>query len=460
MDRLEQLTAEYLDGMLSPVEGQELANCLRADPEGTRQFASLYTQDRLLVEMHRQPDASTIQSIMAEIHAEERAFIGSVMRSIDSERPKPSWRLDFSVFPLRQNWKPLLAIAASVTFVAAVLVWLVGRGPNEFRLAEVLGGQVILKRGGQDIPVSAGMRLEAGDVLRTDTDAVAQVGYSKERTRMELRQSTELQLATVTGSKRFVLRSGELEASVAKQRHGHSLAIVTSQAEARVIGTAFTLSASADTTRLVVTKGQVRLTRQADGAAVTVGAGFSAVVGPVGELLPRPQLGEGTILREQWTNVVGGEHPYVLLFDARYPNHPSSRMYLHSFEAPSNAGENFGARFRGYLHPPVTGEYTFWLAAWEGSELYLSSPDDQPEHKVLIAAAYNKKSRDWDADDVQKSSALTLVGGRRYYIEALQKQGTGTDCLAVAWQGPGRTREVIPGEFLSPFKPEAKENQH
>ena len=167
----------------------------------------------------------------------------------------------------------------------------------------------------------------------------------------------------------------------------------------------------------------------------------------------------GSILREYWTNVPGSEIPVVLLFDPRYPDHPSTRMYLPSFEAPSNAGQNFGARFRGYIHPPVTGEYTFWLAAWEGAELYLSK-DDQPEHKVQIAVAYHKESRDWDDEDVQKSSALALVGGRRYYIEALQRQRTGGDCLAVAWQGPGWGREVIPGEFLSPFKLKAKENQH
>jgi hypothetical protein len=246
---------------------------------------------------------------------------------------------------------------------------------------------------------------------------------------------------------------------VAKQRRGHSLAIITPQAEARVLGTAFTLSASADTTRLVVTRGQVRLTRQADGAAVTVASGFFVVAGPLGDLVPRPLVGEGTILREHWTNVPGVERPVFLEIDPRYPDHPSSRMYLSSFEAPSNAGENFGARFRGYVHPPVTGKYTFWLAAWEGAELYLS-PDDQPEHKVLIANASHGKSRDWDEDLRQKSSTLTLVSGRRYYVEVLQKQSTGEDCLAVAWQGPGRGREVIPGEFLSPFKREAKESQH
>jgi hypothetical protein len=350
-------------------------------------------------------------------------------------------------------------MAATVALMAALLVWLLGRGPNEFRVAEVLGGQVMLKRGGQDIPASAGMRLEAGDVLHTDTDAVAQVGYSKEQTRMELHQATELQLAAVTGSRRFVLRSGELEASVAKQRHGHSLAIVTPEAEARVLGTAFTLSTSAGTTRLVVTKGQVRLTRQADGAAATVASGFFAEAGPLGNLSPRPLEGEGTILREHWTNLLGPRQTVSLQADPRYPDHPSSRMYLPSFEAPSNAGENFGARFRGYIHPPVTGKYTFWLAAWETAELYLS-PDDQPENKVLIASAYNEKSRDWDERSVQKSSAITLIAGRRYYVEALQKQSTGGDCLAVAWQGPDRAREVIPGEFLSPFKPEVKGNKH
>src|SRR5438046_2156007 len=82
MDRFEQLTAKYLDEVLSPVEGQELANHLRADPEAARQFLAFYSQDRLLVELHRSEDLAAVESIMAEIRGEESAFVGSVMQRV------------------------------------------------------------------------------------------------------------------------------------------------------------------------------------------------------------------------------------------------------------------------------------------------------------------------------------------------------------------------------------------
>jgi len=45
------------------------------------------------------------------------------------------------------------------------------------------------------------------------------------------------------------------------------------------------------------------------------------------------------------------------------------------------------------------------------------------------------------------------------HFEVLHKAGVGDDHLAVAWQGPGREREGIPGQFLSPFKPKSKEKK-
>ena len=46
---------------------------------------------------------------------------------------------------------------------------------------------------------------------------------------------------------------------------------------------------------------------------------------------------------------------------------------------------------------------------------------------------------------------LRWRAGRFYYIEALQEQGTGSDNLSVAWQGPTVERSVIDGKFLVPW---------
>ena len=64
-------------------------------------------------------------------------------------------------------------------------------------------------------------------------------------------------------------------------------------------------------------------------------------------------------------------------------------------------------------------------------------------------------SRQWTKESNQRSAAINLVQGQRYYVEALQKEGTGSDNLAVGWAKPGQSTsapsEIIPGAVLSAF---------
>ena len=87
---------------------------------------------------------------------------------------------------------------------------------------------------------------------------------------------------------------------------------------------------------------------------------------------------------------------------------------------------------RGYIHPPSNGSYTFWISSDDASELWLST-DEDPVNKVLIAFESDWSSaRVWQLGDNEESAPITLVGGQKYYIEALHKEGTGGDNLAVA----------------------------
>ena len=61
--------------------------------------------------------------------------------------------------------------------------------------------------------------------------------------------------------------------------------------------------------------------------------------------------------------------------------------------------------------------------------------------------------RQWDKFSSQKSVAITLTAGKSYYIEALHKQGIGTDHIAVGWQLPdGSLERPVSGSRLSPAK--------
>ena len=158
----------------------------------------------------------------------------------------------------------------------------------------------------------------------------------------------------------------------------------------------------------------------------------------------------GAIIREVWTGISGTTVANIPVGTA-----PNLTDTLPSFEAPTNWADNYGTRMRGYITAPVTGSYTFWIASDDNSELWLSV-NDNPANKVRIASVPDwTDSRQWDKFSTQKSAAIPLTAGQRYYVEALQKEGGGGDNLAVGWAKPGQSTsapsEVIPGSVLSPF---------
>jgi uncharacterized repeat protein (TIGR02543 family) len=168
--------------------------------------------------------------------------------------------------------------------------------------------------------------------------------------------------------------------------------------------------------------------------------------------VPQGTGGTGTILREYWLNVTGATVA-SLTGNANYPNNPTGSSQLSAFEGPTNTADNYGSRVRGYIHPPITGAYTFWIASDDASDLLLGT-NDNPANATRIAFVSEwTDSRQWTKFASQRSASINLVGGQKYYIEAIQKEAGGGDNLAVSWQGPGMAQAVIAGNFLSPFVP-------
>ena len=136
-----------------------------------------------------------------------------------------------------------------------------------------------------------------------------------------------------------------------------------------------------------------------------------------------------------------------------YPLHPSERTLLTRFECPTNLGEHYATRIRGYVHPPVTGEYRFWIASDDSSELWLGT-NASPESAQKIASVQPNRwteLREWNRFPSQGSEPASLKAGEKYYIEAVHEQRLLWNHLEVAWQGPGTARTIIDGNFLSPY---------
>jgi hypothetical protein len=125
---------------------------------------------------------------------------------------------------------------------------------------------------------------------------------------------------------------------------------------------------------------------------------------------------------------------------------------IKNFSVTKKAGDLYGARVRGFVHPPKTLDYTFGVAGDDEVELYLST-DESPKNKVLMAfvrqPTENGNFRQFPS---QRAKSVRLEAGKKYYIETLHKENTGSDHMAVGWSAPDvSTGKVIPGEFLSPY---------
>ena len=168
--------------------------------------------------------------------------------------------------------------------------------------------------------------------------------------------------------------------------------------------------------------------------------------------VPTNCLASGSILREQWNGIDGNQLSAIPLNTP-----PASISQLTRLESPTNVGENFGARLRGYLCAPETGDYTFWIASDDHSRLYLSE-DENPANKLPIAFLDRAVPvRAWTVAPIQQSRLIRLEARRQYYVEVVHKEGVIDDHLAVGWRTPSMADNsspvIIPGSLLSPFVP-------
>ncbi|WP_346187454.1 cadherin domain-containing protein [Rubritalea halochordaticola] len=133
---------------------------------------------------------------------------------------------------------------------------------------------------------------------------------------------------------------------------------------------------------------------------------------------------------------------------ASFPHMPTVGQVIDHAEIPANVANNYGSRMQAYLVPDTTGDYTFWVSGDDVGELWLST-SESPEDAVQIANLPSWTSAyAWDANPAQKSATITLEAGKKYYLMALHVEGGGGDHFAVAWEGPGFTRQLIPNNNL------------
>lgn len=108
-----------------------------------------------------------------------------------------------------------------------------------------------------------------------------------------------------------------------------------------------------------------------------------------------------------------------------------------------NLGSNYGARLSTLVVAPVTGAYSFYLAADDGAELWLSDNAEPAGLKRIAAVAGYSDPLAFEQQAGQRSAPIELVAGRTYLLRALHKQGGGGNHLAVAWRPPGTQGPLV-----------------
>jgi hypothetical protein len=312
-------------------------------------------------------------------------------------------------------------------------------------LSEVEGA-VRIERGGKQLAGAPELRLAAGDKMILGAKAVGVVRFGREKTWVRLTDGAQAELGL--SPKRITLSAGSLSAAVAPQSARAPMILSTPGAQFTVVGTEFSLATQAGRTRLEVWRGKVRALRLGDGATAVAVQGEFVEVSPAGPLEPE-RMGTG-LVREVWREVTTVAVNSLSELPCLSSN-PTVTEAAPDFEMSRNWGDRFVVRERGYLRPPVSGWYQFWVAGDDRAELWLSR-DERPEQKRRICRTTEWTApQEWDRSPAQASARIYLEAGRKYYIEALQQELAGADSLSVAWRAAEGRQELVPGEHLTAF---------
>jgi hypothetical protein len=322
--------------------------------------------------------------------------------------------------------------------------------------------EVVVRRHGRLVPATAGQALYAGDEVIVPQAGSASVTWPGESSMLALSGGARLELFNPMFGKKMALQIGALDATVGHQSRLRPMSIRTPEAEARVVGTRFSLTATNAVTRLEVLEGAVRFRKARRTSIdrqdqVIVSAGHASTAAAI---LPL-DVGwmTGFLTSDLWATAPG-----IALSDAAVSGVP---LGLPAAAATVAAGSNCVERLRGYLLAPSTGNFVFWVASHRGGaavELWLS-PDENPAHKRRIAyeapspnlaggRASASLQIDFRRSASQESAIQSLEQGRRYYLE-IWHAGIGLETLGIGWRPPGETDTAPPRmvdlKVLCPF---------
>ena len=122
-------------------------------------------------------------------------------------------------------------------------------------------------------------------------------------------------------------------------------------------------------------------------------------------------------------------------------------VYSDCQESPPCTGVDFfTALFKGYVIPPVTGDYYFYMIAGDRCSIGLSGDESFDNVSVILHSSQgigtSVANKEW------RSVQVSLEAGKVYAIYGTH-WNIHTLIGGMQWEGPGITREYIPGQYLA-----------
>lgn len=132
----------------------------------------------------------------------------------------------------------------------------------------------------------------------------------------------------------------------------------------------------------------------------------------------------------------------------RFPDNPDEVSELARLEMLDNRADQYGGFVRGFIVPPSSGTYRFFISADDEAQFVFSTTASSADAQIVASVPRYSSRNQFDKYSSQASPIFNLEAGKRYYFEVIHREGYGGDHFSVAWEGPGITQSIVAGDYL------------
>ncbi|MFL1453600.1 PA14 domain-containing protein [Marinobacter sp. GN3S48] len=161
-----------------------------------------------------------------------------------------------------------------------------------------------------------------------------------------------------------------------------------------------------------------------------------------------PEESQPGVVEVRYYDNLDGIQIDTMTASEKFPDNPDEVAELTSLEDPENRAEYYGSYVRGFIEPPSSGEYRFFVSGNDQAEFWLSTSDSPNDVELLAMTPDWTNVNEFTKYSSQTSRYVTLDSSKQYYFEVLQKEGYGSDHFAVAWEGPGISQQIIGSAYI------------